>query len=123
MLDVTVTGCRVVANPPRLGRGNRACNSLHPDQKETGKGSHLLLLPQASKAGLGHHRRCEMVRSIYHKTIAEAIGVSDYTVLAEVEEIMRYDVFRSTLDWQTKAQLMEGARMAYEMLTAPSPRT
>ena len=33
-----------------------------------------------------------------------------------VENIMRNDVFHSTLDWQTRAELRRGARLAYQVL-------
>jgi hypothetical protein len=33
-----------------------------------------------------------------------------------VEDIMRNDVFHSTLDWQTRAELRRGARLAYQVL-------
>ena len=36
-------------------------------------------------------------------TVAEASGL---------EDIMRHDIFHSTLDWQTKEQLQEAAREA-----------
>ena len=34
----------------------------------------------------------------------------------EIEEIMRNDIFHSTLDWQTKTQFNKGAREAYVVL-------
>ena len=34
----------------------------------------------------------------------------------EIEDLMRGVVFHSTLDWQTREQLEEGARMAYAVL-------
>jgi len=37
---------------------------------------------------------------------------------AEVEDIMRHDIFHSTLDWQSRAQFDKGAREAYELLLA-----
>lgn len=56
-------------------------------------------------------------RSFYQGLIMEATGVSkrdaDY-----VEDIMREDIFHSTLDWQSRAQLVVGAREAAEMLSA-----
>ena len=38
----------------------------------------------------------------------------DPSIAAELEEIMRNDIFHSTLDWQTKRQFNKGAREAYE---------
>ena len=52
----------------------------------------------------------------YEKTISEATGVTDRTDLAEIEDTMRHTIFHSTLDWQTKAQLMRGAREAWEVV-------
>ena len=34
----------------------------------------------------------------------------------DVEDIMRNDIFHSTLDWQTKEQLEEAARVALHLL-------
>lgn len=48
----------------------------------------------------------------YQQVIAEATGETDPKVLAEVEDILRNDVFHSTLDWQTREQLQQGARTA-----------
>ncbi len=33
-----------------------------------------------------------------------------------IEEIMRNDIFHSTLDWQTRTELRRGARQAAELL-------
>ena len=32
-----------------------------------------------------------------------------------IEDIMRNEIFHSTLDWQTRAQLRKGAREAYDL--------
>lgn len=52
----------------------------------------------------------------YAKIINEATGVSDPGDLAAIEDSMRHDIFHSTLDWQTRAQLMRGAREAWELV-------
>lgn len=52
----------------------------------------------------------------YQQIIAKATGVQDIATLAEIEESMRQDVFNSTLDWQTRAQLVKGAKQAYEIV-------
>lgn len=52
----------------------------------------------------------------YDATISEATGVTDPEDLADIEDSMRHDIFHSTLDWQTKAQLMRGAREAWELV-------
>ncbi len=54
--------------------------------------------------------------NIYHRTISEATGVTDPLTLEEIEDCMRNVVFHSTLDWQTKAQLVKGARLAYRIV-------
>ena len=51
----------------------------------------------------------------YRKTISEAINQTDPEVLREVEDIMRHEIFHSTLDWQTLEQLQQGAKEAYEV--------
>lgn len=52
----------------------------------------------------------------YAKTISEATGVTDPEDLADIEDSMRHDIFHSTLDWQTKAQLKRGAREAWVLV-------
>lgn len=52
----------------------------------------------------------------YHPTISEATGVTDVDTLEEIEDCMRHTIFHSTLDWQTKAELMRGAREAWEVV-------
>ena len=52
----------------------------------------------------------------YAKTISEATGVTDAEDLADIEDVMRHDIFHSTLDWQTKQQLMDAAREAWEIV-------
>ena len=52
----------------------------------------------------------------YARTISEATGVTDPEDLADIEDSMRNDIFHSTLDWQTKSQLMRGAREAWEIV-------
>ena len=48
---------------------------------------------------------------------ATSPDLSDQEVFL-IEEIMRHEIFKSTLDWQTKSQLEEGARKAYSVLSA-----
>ncbi|MBA3577457.1 MAG: hypothetical protein H0W39_07600 [Sphingomonas sp.] len=52
----------------------------------------------------------------YAKTISEATGVTNATDLADIEDSMRHDIFHSTLDWQTRSQLMRGAREAWNLV-------
>lgn len=52
----------------------------------------------------------------YALIISQAIGITDPTDLADVEDSMRNDIFHSTLDWQTKAQFNKGAREAWELI-------
>lgn len=54
--------------------------------------------------------------NIYHRTIAEATKRTDPGQLYLIEDCMRRDIFHSTLDWQTKAQLVAGARKAERLL-------
>ena len=51
----------------------------------------------------------------YHRTIWEATGRTDPRDLDEIEDVMRHAIFHSTLDWQTKRQLCDGAREALEI--------
>jgi hypothetical protein len=52
-----------------------------------------------------------------HQLILEATGVA-VTDVARIENIMRDEIFHSTLDWQTREQLMDGAQQAQERLEA-----
>lgn len=54
-------------------------------------------------------------RSFYQALIIEATGVNEKEA-GYVEDIMRDDIFHSTLDWQSRAQFVRGAREAVEML-------
>ena len=38
--------------------------------------------------------------------------------IVEIEEIMRDDIFHSTLDWQTQEELSDAARLACKALRA-----
>jgi hypothetical protein len=53
---------------------------------------------------------------IYHSIISEATGEKDPAKLRRIEEVMRQDIFHSTLDWQTKKELSDAARLAVEVL-------
>jgi len=57
------------------------------------------------------------MRSLYHQLIKAATGCEDID-LGEIEELMREEIFHSTLDWQSKAQFNRGARKAHKLLLA-----
>lgn len=50
-----------------------------------------------------------------HRLICEATGAKAGD-LPLIENIMREEIFHSTLDWQTREQLRDGARQAYARL-------
>lgn len=53
----------------------------------------------------------------YHeKMFSELTGIADKATLSQIEDIVRNDIFHSTLDWQTKAQLKKAAKEAIEMI-------
>lgn len=52
--------------------------------------------------------------SPYAPMIAEATGAPDH-LLATLENLMRAEIFHSTLDWQSGEQLAEGARQAHDL--------
>jgi len=54
--------------------------------------------------------------NIYLKTISEATGITDVRKLANIEESMRSDYFHSTLDWVTKDELQEAAKVCAGVL-------
>jgi len=53
--------------------------------------------------------------SSYTRMIEEDTGCAP-TDAPMIEEIMRNDVFHSTLDWQTRTELRKGAREAVRLL-------
>jgi hypothetical protein len=53
--------------------------------------------------------------SPYRQAIVEATSASGKDV-EYIEDIMRHDIFHSTLDWLSRAQLARGARAAMKML-------
>ena len=55
--------------------------------------------------------------SIYRDLIIKATGV-DADDAGYVEDIMREDIFHSTLDWQSRAQFVRAAREAVGLLKA-----
>jgi hypothetical protein len=52
----------------------------------------------------------------YAKMISEATGVTDPEDLAYIEDIMRNDIFHSTLDWQSKKEFDDAAREAKALM-------
>jgi hypothetical protein len=51
-----------------------------------------------------------------HQLIQTATGAKSGD-FAQIENIMRDEIFHSTLDWQTREQLSDAARQAYAILT------
>lgn len=51
----------------------------------------------------------------YEQLIIEATGCT-LAQAAEIEDVMRHDIFHSTLDWQTKKQLTDAAKQAHAIL-------
>ncbi len=49
------------------------------------------------------------------KLITEVTGETGSRALSEIEDILRHDVFHSTLDWQTKEELITGIKQAVEV--------
>ena len=50
--------------------------------------------------------------SHYQEIIQEATNETDLKVIQQIEDIMRDDIFHSTLDWQTREQLIAAAIQA-----------
>lgn len=50
--------------------------------------------------------------TMYATIITEATGVTDPAMLRRIEDYMRQDIFHSTLDWQSRAQLQRAAKAA-----------
>jgi hypothetical protein len=53
----------------------------------------------------------------YQVLIQEATGVSELDHIERIEDTMRNVIFHSTLDWQTREQLEQGAREALQIIT------
>ena len=54
----------------------------------------------------------------YQKTISEATGRTSRKQIGLIEDIMRDVIFHSTLDWQTREQLVTAAIEAEEVCVA-----
>lgn len=52
----------------------------------------------------------------YHRIINEATGRTNIAELEAIEDCMRHDIFKSTLDWQSRELLIEAARAAERAL-------
>ena len=47
----------------------------------------------------------------------EATGQTEPETLDEIEDTMRHIIFHSTLDWQTREELADGARDAWAVVS------
>lgn len=56
--------------------------------------------------------------SAYHQIIREATGFEDHQTLERIEDCMRDIIYHSTLDWQSRDELEQGAREAVDVLCA-----
>lgn len=56
-------------------------------------------------------------RTGYQELIQEATGVTDLEHIERIEDTMRHVIFHDTLNWQTREQLMQGAREALQIIT------
>jgi len=59
----------------------------------------------------------EEAMTLYQDLIIEATG-SNKQDAGHIEDIMRNDIFHSTLDWQTRGQLVRAAKEAVGLLAA-----
>tara|TARA_Y100000034_G_C6597791_1_gene259949 strand:- start:343 stop:531 length:189 start_codon:yes stop_codon:yes gene_type:complete len=53
--------------------------------------------------------------SLYRDTLMEVTGITNADDLAAIEDIMRHDIFHSTLDWQTRDQILKAAKEAHKL--------
>ena len=53
----------------------------------------------------------------YQVLIQEATGVTELDHIERIEDTMRNVIFHSTLDWQSREQLEQGAREALQIIT------
>ena len=53
----------------------------------------------------------------YQALIQEATGVTELGHIERIEDTMRNVIFHSTLNWQTREQLEQGAREALQIIT------
>lgn len=54
--------------------------------------------------------------SFYQDLISKVTGVEDPALLAEIEDVMRHDIFHSTLDWQSRDLLEKAATAAHSWI-------
>lgn len=59
----------------------------------------------------------EDAMTFYQDLIIKATGVNRQDA-EYIEDIMRNDIFHSTLDWQTRARLVRAAKTAAKLLAA-----
>lgn len=53
----------------------------------------------------------------YQALIKEATVVADVDHIGRIEDTMRNVIFHSTLSWQTREQLVQAAREAFQIIT------
>ena len=64
----------------------------------------------------GHRRAAAHANTRCISTLIQEVTKSPLQDVAMIEHIMRSDIFHSTLDWQTRHQLVDGARAAHSLL-------
>lgn len=52
----------------------------------------------------------------YQKLISKITGRSDSMELSKIEDVMRNDIFHSTLDWQSDEEFERGTKLAVSVL-------
>jgi hypothetical protein len=64
----------------------------------------------------GHRRAAAHANTRCISTLIQEATKAPLQDVAMIEHIMRSDIFHSTLDWQTRDQLVDGARAAHSLL-------
>jgi hypothetical protein len=73
-------------------------------------------MKQKTPSLTAHRRGAAHANTRYISTLIQEATKATLQEVAMIEHIMRSDIFHSTLDWQSRDQLVEGARAAHELL-------
>lgn len=75
-------------------------------------------MKQKTPSLTAHRRGSAHVTSRYISTLIREATKDPLKDVAMIEHIMRSDIFHSTLDWQSRDQLVDGARAAHSLLVS-----
>jgi hypothetical protein len=75
-------------------------------------------MKQKTTSSKAHRRGAAHAKARYISTLIQEATKAPLRDTAMIEHIMRSDIFHSTLDWQSRDQLVDGARAAHSLLVS-----